>query len=104
MSACFAGKIVVRRAENIKTIMSRTLTNLGLDQRLRESEAVRVFAEVVGEKIAQKAQAVSINAGVLQVRVPSSAWRQELNFGKAEIIERLNAALGAAVVTDIYFT
>jgi predicted nucleic acid-binding Zn ribbon protein len=95
---------VVRRAEKIKDVLSRTLANLGLEQRLRESEAVRVFAEVVGEKIAAKAQAVSINSGVLQVRVPSSAWRQELNFGKAEIIEKLNAALGTAVVNDIYFT
>ncbi len=95
---------MVRRAEKIKDVLSRTLAQLGLEQRLRESEAVRVFAEVVGEKVAAKAQAVSINAGVLQVRVPSSAWRQELNFGKAEIIEKLNAALGAAVVSDIYFT
>ncbi len=95
---------MVRRAEKIKDVLSRTLAQLGLEQRLRESEAVRLFAEVVGEKIAAKAQAVSINAGILQVRVPSSAWRQELNFGKAEIIEKLNAALGIAVVNDIYFT
>ena len=95
---------MLRRAESIGKVLKRTFTNLGLDRRIREFEAVHVFAEVVGEKIAAKAQAIQIEHGVLTVRVASSAWRQELNYTKAEIIDKLNAALGDNIVTDIYFT
>jgi predicted nucleic acid-binding Zn ribbon protein len=95
---------MLRRAESIGKVLKRTFTNLGLDRKIREFEAVQVFAEVVGEKIAAKAQAVQIDRGVLTVRVASSAWRQELNYTKAEMIDKLNARLGDTVVTDIYFT
>jgi len=95
---------MLRRAESIDKVLKRTITNLGLDRKIREFDAVRLFAEVVGEKIAQKAQAVKIDRGTLTVRVASSAWRQELNYTKAEMIDKLNAALGDNIVTDIYFT
>lgn len=95
---------MLRRAESISKVLKRTITNLGLDRKIREFDAVRLFPEVVGEKIAQRAQAVKIDRGMLTVRVASSAWRQELNYTKAEIIEKLNAVLGDKVVTDIYFT
>ncbi len=95
---------MLRRAESIGKVLKRTFTNLGLDRRIREFEAVHVFAEVVGEKIAAKAQAIQIERGVLTVRVASSAWRQELNYTKAEMIDKLNTRLGDTIVTDIYFT
>lgn len=95
---------MLRHAENIGKILKRTLSNLGLDRKIREYDAVRLFPEVVGERIAAKAQALQIDRGVLHVRVTSAAWRQELNYTKAEIIAKLNAALGEAIVTDIYFT
>lgn len=95
---------MLRHAESIDKVLKRTIASLGLDRKLREFDAVRIFPQVVGEKIAQKAQAVKIDHGVLTVRVASSAWRQELNYTKAEIIDKLNAALGDNIVTDIYFT
>jgi predicted nucleic acid-binding Zn ribbon protein len=95
---------MLRKAESIGNVLRRTFANLGFDRKIREFEAVHAFAEVVGAKIAEKAKAVSIDRGVLQVRVASAAWRQELNYSKAEIIEKLNAALGDTIVTDIYFT
>ncbi len=95
---------MLRRAENIGNVLKRTFANLGLDRKIREFEAVNRFAEVVGEKIAQKAQAIQIDRGTLTVRVSSAAWRQELTYSKNEIIEKLNTTLGDTIVTDIYFT
>ncbi len=94
----------IRRAEKIGDVLSRTLKHLGLTQRLNEADVVRLFPEIVGAKIAEKAHAVSINKGILRVKVSSAVWRQELNFTRVEMIEKLNAALGANVVREIHFS
>src|SRR5439155_13494854 len=57
-------------------------------------------AEVVGKTIAAATRAVGIRGGVLEIRARSDSWRQELSFQKATILRRLNARLGADVVTD----
>ena len=93
-----------RRAVAIRDVLSRTLDRLGLVKRLKETEAVRLFAQVAGEKISAKAQAVKMESGKLFVSVPSAAWRQELNYSKLELIDSLNEALGENMVKDIQFT
>lgn len=94
----------IRRAEKIGDVLSRTLADLGLTQRLKEADIVRLFPDIVGKKIAEKARAISINKGVLRVKVSSAVWRQELNLTRQEMIERLNAACGEPVVKDIHFS
>ena len=93
-----------RRAESIKDILNRTLRRMGFTERLKETEAVRRFKEIVGENIAAQAEAVSIKDGKLHVKVASPVWRQQLNFSKTEMIESINTALGEKIVTDIYFS
>jgi predicted nucleic acid-binding Zn ribbon protein len=94
----------VRRAEKISDVLSRTLSGLGLNERLREADVVRLFPEIVGAKIAEKARAISINKGILRVKVSSAVWRQELNLTRQEMIDKLNAACGELVVKDIHFS
>ncbi len=94
----------MRRAEKIQGIIGRTLEQLGLTERMKEADVVRRFSEIVGDKIAARAEAVSINQGRLVVSVSSPVWRQELNYSKQEIIDTLNKALGNDVVKDIYFS
>lgn len=95
---------MIKRAQTIKDVLSRMLSQLGITERLKEADAIRIFKEVVGERIAKHAEAVAIRSGTLQVRVESPVWRQELTYSKQEIITSLNDALGAKVVTDIYFS
>ena len=94
----------VRRAEKISDVLSRTLKDLGLTRRLREADIVRLFPEIVGPKIAEKAKAISINKGILRVKVSSAVWRQELNLTRKEMIDKLNAACGEQVVKEIHFS
>ncbi len=94
---------MLRRAEEIDGVLRRVLGRLGLTRRLRETDAVRRFAEVVGEQISQHAEAVKIDHGKLYVRVSSPTWRQELSYRKAEIAKMLNDALGENVVKDVFF-
>lgn len=94
----------LEREEHIGPVIERTLKRLKLWQRLRETDAVQLFREAVGEEIAKQAEAVGIEKGRLIVKVPSAVWRQELQFRQKEIVEALNEALGSKVVREIYFT
>ena len=90
-------------AKAVGAVLDGLVRSLGIDAKLREYEAVTRWTEVVGEHVAHAAAATSITRGVLMVRVESSVWRNELLLRKKEIMEKLNAAIGADVVKDIKY-
>ena len=47
--------------------------------------------------------AVKIENGILTVRVNNSPWRNELVLLKADLIGKINEALGETIVRDIRF-
>jgi hypothetical protein len=77
------------------------LASLGLADRLREADIWRLWPEVVGEAVAARATPVRIIKGTLTVAVSSGPWKQELNFLKAMMMEKLNGRLGCQVVKEI---
>ena len=74
---------------------------LGLADRLREAEIWRLWPEIVGETVAARATPVRIIKGVLTIAVSSGPWKQELNFLKSMMIDKLNERLGSQVVKEI---
>jgi predicted nucleic acid-binding Zn ribbon protein len=88
--------------QNIGSIISALIKNLGFEKKLSELDAVKLWEEIVGEKIAQVSTALKITEGRLYVRVPDPAWRQQLVYFKQEFIAAINARMGRAVVKDIY--
>lgn len=54
----------------------------------------RVWAGVVGERIAAEAAPVSERGGVVTVECRSAAWAQELDLMSEDLLGRLGAALG----------
>ena len=74
----------------------------------RESDAdlVRVWQvwdQIVGDVIAQNARPAAFKGKILLVHVSSSAWIHQLQFLKKEMIEKLNEALGNALIDDLKF-
>ncbi len=80
------------------------LTTLGLSDRLREADIWRLWPEVVGETVVARAMPVRIIRGTLTVAVSSGPWKQELNFLKAMMIEKINGRIGSQVVREIVLT
>jgi len=72
-------------------------------RRMRESKVWLVWGEAVGAQIAAKSQPAAFRDGTLTVRVSGSAWLQQLSLMKQDIIHHLNTAVGAPLVTDIFF-
>ena len=58
----------------------------------------------VGPAIAAQAQPVSERAGTVTVACRSAVWAQELDLMSAELIERLNQALGRPAVKALRCT
>ena len=93
-----AAKSVPRAGDVLADLVQR----LEFRERLREHAVWTVWAEVVGDLLASKAEPARIEDGKLFIRVASSTWMQEIQFLKDDIRGRLNHRLGAAVVRDIF--
>ncbi len=78
------------------------LHKLGLTDQVRKLRISAAWAQAVGPEIAARTEPQSFRRGVLVVRSASAAWQNELTFLKAEIIAKVNEALGGKkAVTDL---
>ncbi|CAG0995821.1 hypothetical protein ANRL2_03562 [Anaerolineae bacterium] len=78
-----------------------SLSHLNLPAKLREYKITKAWNECVGAGIAKRACPERLMGTTLYCNVTSSAWMTEISYQKANIIERLNAALGYRAVTEI---
>jgi predicted nucleic acid-binding Zn ribbon protein len=62
-----------------------------------------LWDSAAGDQIARNAHPAYLKNQILIVHVPSSAWIQQLQFSKKNIIEKLNTAAGSPLVSDIKF-
>jgi predicted nucleic acid-binding Zn ribbon protein len=75
----------------VAEVLEGYLRSSGLAQRVGLASVVDEWPERVGPRIAHAAVAESVTAdGTLFVRVPSSAWRQELSLMAPDILELVN--------------
>jgi predicted nucleic acid-binding Zn ribbon protein len=88
-------------AQALGKILNQVLERYGLAQRAKEIEALNLWPEVVGEKIAKVTEAKDVREGRLFVKVENSVWRNELYYLKQDFINALNRRLGQVSVNDI---
>lgn len=82
-----------------------------LEQALRgcrqaDGELVRIWdlwGAVVGDAVAENTRPAAFKGKLLIVHVSSSAWVHQLQFLKQDMIRKVNAALGQALVEEIKF-
>jgi hypothetical protein len=67
------------------------------------SRVWQLWDDVVGAAIAANARPAAFKGDLLLVHVTSSTWIHQLQFLKADIISKLNAALGKPMITEIKF-
>lgn len=90
--------------EPIRTPLDSLLKKLGVKTTLQGWDALRLWAEVVGEAAAARSRAVAFDEGRLIVEVDGAVWSAQLSYLRRNICARLNERLGAGVVRDIQFT
>lgn len=89
--------------EPVNAVLDRVLNSLNLGIKVKQYRIWHVWNSVVGDGIARHAQPQQIRAMVLWVTVSSSAWMQQLEFMKRQIVDRLNERIGEQVINDIRF-
>ncbi len=81
-------------------LLDNLLERKGLGLQIQRVGALEVWAEAVGEKIAEVTEAKTVVASTLFVEVRSSAWLMELSLMKDALLERVNAGLGGEGTID----
>ncbi len=89
--------------QSLQQVLNTYLKKSGLAKGIAQQQALNLWAEVVGSSIARNTTPEKVEHGVLYIRTKSSAWRQELQLRKQEIIQQLNAAVQHSAIKDIRF-
>lgn len=75
----------------------------GFEKRLKQADVFRLWKEIVGETIADKAKPERIENGVLSVSVENDAWRNELVYLMDDLKNKINNRVGMEIVKMINF-
>ena len=70
----------------------------------QQKRLVKAWPEVMGEMIAGYTQAVYIRNQTLHVKLSNPALRADLSMMRAEIVKKLNTAVGSQVIVEIRFS
>ena len=81
------------QARVVGTLIDGVLQDLGIADRVRDAQAL----------LAERARAIRVHRGKLELAVPSGVWRTHLSFSKRQLLQRLNAVLGRTVIRDLVF-
>ena len=87
----------------ISELIQQFVNRSGKQQLFAERTVLQKWPEYIGELCAGQTECVSINRGVLKVKVKNAALRFELTGRKTMIMEKINADYSIPVVKDILF-
>jgi hypothetical protein len=88
---------------SVGAALPRTLKALGIARRTREAQALWLWPQLVGPDLVRETSALRLIGGTLWVSASSPALAHQLHLERGGLIERLNQAIGAAVVREIRF-
>lgn len=86
---------------SVGEVLATLTRRYGLQSKLFESNLTERWPEVAGEMIATHTRPDGIRFKRLYVLVENSVWLQQLTFFKPALLEKINAAAGKPLVTDI---
>ena len=87
--------------ERMGPILEALLADAGYLAACREQDIVRMWPELVGERIAAATECMSAERGIVHVQVRSAAWRNELMYLKPMLLARLRSQ--CTTIKDIVF-
>ncbi len=93
----------MKEAKPLNQLITQFLKSIGIHERVEENLAIAFWDAVVGEEIARHTEPIKVARGILFVRVDDTVWRNELQFFKTDILQKLNEKIGKKVVKDIKF-
>jgi len=92
----------MKKAEKVGSLLKQILGQPGIGEQITRHQAWLVWDQLVGEQIAARARPLKLRKGVLEVQVDHPVWMQQLQMLKPKILEKINAKIPNAGITDIY--
>ncbi len=92
----------MKNAERVSSLLKQLLGQPGLGEQITRHQAWLIWDQLVGEQIAARARPLKLRKGVLEVQVDHPVWMQQLQMLKPTILEKINARIPNAGITDIY--
>jgi len=84
-------------------ILERLLKGLEIDKKMDEGQALLIWPEAAGPKMAARTRADSVHRGRMTVLAQNPAWVQECTFMRLQINDKLNKMLGREIIKEIVF-
>jgi hypothetical protein len=85
----------------LKKTIDQLLRAYGYQDQLDEIEVVKAYESLVGKMFANHTQKIAVKDRKLYVKLDSASLKQELNYVKEGIVERLNGELGRNLIDKI---
>lgn len=85
----------------ISVVLQRLLRQDGLETPLLQKRLVDAWGKVAGRAVERYTGQKFIKDQVLWVKIQNPALRQDLSMMRSQLVKRLNAEVGAAIITDI---
>lgn len=92
----------MKSVERVSSLLKQILGQPGFGEQITRHQAWLVWDQLVGEQIAARARPLKLRKGVLEVQVDHPVWMQQLQMLKPTILEKINAKIPNAGITDIY--
>jgi len=92
-----------KKPKHMKEVLKPLLKEWRIDAATREHEVFSLWERAVGENVSKSCRPAAVHQGTLVVAVRDSAWMQELQFMKDEMIKKVNKAMGGSVIKQIIF-
>lgn len=85
----------------LKDLLNDVIKRYGLEQAILKEQMPRLWAQLVGPRVARISEVQSFENGVLKVHVRESAWRSELMLRRELLRNQLNTDIGSEIVKEI---
>lgn len=91
-----------RQVQSLSEVLHQLLRQDGLETPLRQKRLLDVWETVTGSMVARYTGEKFIKNQTLHVKITNPALRQDLSMMRSQLLKRLNAEVGAMVISDIH--
>ena len=92
------------KTESITNLLNEFLRKQGLETPLNQHRLIESWPKVMGEVINRQTCDLFIKNQTLYVKIKSAALKSDLMMNRTSLVNQLNEAAGAYVISDINFT
>ena len=85
----------------LKKTIDQLLRPYGYQDQLDEIEVIKIYEELVGQVFANHTQKIAFKNKILYVKLDSASLKQELNYVKEGLVDKINKEVGRKLVYKI---